>query len=197
MLDELLRHIRCKRLEAGREKACGQTAPGRVENGGVRTDRFARKAPQPGFCPVASRSTLLKQLNAILETHDTAHGLVAALSDELFDQFRLRPVACQKLERITHFLLAHPGIRLRVEVHTTRTGSEKEDEGICAERVWDLMKYFVSHGVPDLDISVGGLVRADGIHSHNSPCGRQARQIELVVPGKATGTKLRGAAAAA
>src|SRR4051812_16218141 len=197
MLDELLRHIRCKRLEGGRGKACGQTAPSRLENGGVRTDRFARKALQPGFCPVASPSKLLKQLNAILETHDTAHGLVTALSDELFDQFRLRPVACEKLERISHFLLSHPGTRLGVEVHTTGRGSEKDDERVCAERLFHLMKYFVRHGVPDLCISVGGFVRADGIHSQNSRCGRKARQVELVVSGKVTGAKLRGAAAAA
>jgi outer membrane protein OmpA-like peptidoglycan-associated protein len=197
MLNELLCHIRCKRLEAERAKACGQTAPSHGGNAGVRTDPTLRKAPQPGFCPGASSTTLLKQLNAILETQDTADGLVAALSDELFDQFRLRPVACEKLERITHFLLSHPGIRLGVEVHTTGTGSEKEDERVCAERVCDLMKYFVRHGVRDLYISVGELVRADGIHSHNGRCGRQTRQIELVVAGKATGTKLRGAAAAA
>ena len=195
MLHELLCHVRCKRLEAERAKACGQTASSHEGNAGVRTGASLRKAPQP--YSVASSTTLLKQLNAILETHHTANGLVAALSDELFDQVRLRPVACEKLERISHFLLSHPGIRLGVEVHTTGTGSEKDDQRVCADRVCDLMKYFVRHGVPDLYISVRGLVRADGIDSHTSPCGCQARQIELVVSGKATGTKLRGAAAAA
>src|SRR4051794_37957026 len=162
MLNELLQYIKCTRLEAERTNARGLAALSRGQNGSVRTHESLPKAPQLNFCAAASRSTILKQLSAILETRDTPHGLVATLADELFDQFTLRPVACEKLGRITHFLLSHPGIKLGVEVHATARGSE-EDERVSAERMSELMKYFVRNGAPDLYISARESVRTDGI----------------------------------
>src|SRR4051812_18185709 len=195
MLNELLRYIKCKRLEAERAKAGGLPASTCGQNGGARRQESLRKAPQLNFCAAASRSRILKQLNAILETRDTPHGLVATVSDELFDQFTLRPVAFEKLGHISHFLLSHPGMKLAVELHTTARGSE-EDERVSAERMSELMKYFVRNGAPDLYISAGELVRTDGIHGHNR-AGRRQGRVELLVSDKTTGTKLRGAAAAA
>src|SRR5882724_126591 len=153
MLNEWLRHIKCQRLEAERANACGLAQSSREANGGVRTHASLRKARQLDFRAEASRSTLLKQLDAILEARDTPHGLVVTLSDDLFDNFTLRSVACEKLGRITHFLLSHPGVRLGAEVHTTGTGSEEDDERVSAERVFELMKYFVTHGVHNQYIS--------------------------------------------
>src|SRR4051812_31869648 len=126
MLNELLRHIRCKRLEAERANACGTAASRRGQNRGMRAHEFLRKASQLDFCSAASRSTILKQFNAILETRDTPDGLVAILADELFDKFTLRPVAREKLRRVTHLLLRHPGMRLGVEVHTNGRGPEQK-----------------------------------------------------------------------
>jgi outer membrane protein OmpA-like peptidoglycan-associated protein len=197
MLNELLRHIKCNRLEAERANARGLAQSSREANGGVRAHASLRKARQLDFRAEASRSTILKGLDAMLEARDTPHGLVVTLSDDLFDNLTLRSVACEKLGRIAHFLLSHPGVRFGAEVHTTGTGSEEDDERISAERVFDLMRYFVRNGVPDLCISAGGLVGTDGIQGHNRAGGRQARRVELLVSGKATGTKLRGAAAAA
>jgi hypothetical protein len=163
----------------------------------VRAPEFLRKASQLDFCSTASPSKILKQLNAILETRDTPAGLVAILADELFDRFTLRPEAREKLRRVTHLLLLNPGIRLGVELHTNGRGFEQKDEIVYAKRVFDLMKYLVRHGVRDLYVSAGGLMRANVIPGENSAGGRHAGHIELLVPGNTNGRKVRGAAGAA
>ena len=60
------------------------------------------------------RSQLLNQLNSILQTRDTARGLIVNMSDVLFDtgSYTLKPGAREKLAKISGILLAHPGLNL-------------------------------------------------------------------------------------
>ena len=53
------------------------------------------------------RARLLQQFNLILETRDTARGLVVNMSDVLFDsgKFTLRPLAREKLAKISGIVL--------------------------------------------------------------------------------------------
>ena len=59
----------------------------------------------------ALRSALVQQLNLILETRETARGLVVNISDVLFDsgQYTLKPAAREKLAKVSGIVLAHPG----------------------------------------------------------------------------------------
>src|SRR6202045_155588 len=63
------------------------------------------------------RARLLTQFNLILETRDTARGLVVNMSDVLFDsgKYTLRPLAREKLAKISGIVLAYPTLRLAVE----------------------------------------------------------------------------------
>ena len=53
----------------------------------------------------AMRAQLSEQLNKILETRDSARGLIVSMSDVLFDtgQYSLKPGAREKLARLPEF----------------------------------------------------------------------------------------------
>ena len=72
------------------------------------------------------RAQLLRQFNAILETRDTARGLIVNMSDVLFDtgKYTLRPGAREKLARVGGIISGHPGLRLEVEGHTDSVGGD-------------------------------------------------------------------------
>ena len=57
------------------------------------------------------RAQLLQQFNAILQTRDTARGLIVNMSDVLFDtgKFSLRPQAREKLAKVAGIVSGHPG----------------------------------------------------------------------------------------
>lgn len=63
------------------------------------------------------RAQLLLQFNTILQTRDTARGLVVNMSDVLFDTGKntLRPLAREKLAKISGIMLAYPALKLGIE----------------------------------------------------------------------------------
>jgi outer membrane protein OmpA-like peptidoglycan-associated protein len=71
------------------------------------------------------RSSLIQQLNLVLDTRETERGLVINISDVLFDsgQYTLKPTAREKLARVSGIVLAHPGLRMEAEGHTDSTGT--------------------------------------------------------------------------
>ena len=75
----------------------------------------------------AVREQLRQQLNVILETRETARGLIINLSDVLFDvdKATLKPGAREKLARISGILSAHPDLKIEIEGHADSTGSEE------------------------------------------------------------------------
>jgi outer membrane protein OmpA-like peptidoglycan-associated protein len=66
------------------------------------------------------REQLRVQLNTILETRETARGLVVNVSDVLFDfdSANLKPGAREKVTRIAEILRSHPDLKIQVEGHT-------------------------------------------------------------------------------
>ncbi len=59
----------------------------------------------------AMRVRLSEQLNKVLNTRDSARGLIVSMSDVLFDtgKYSLRPGAREKLAKVAGILLAYPG----------------------------------------------------------------------------------------
>jgi len=72
------------------------------------------------------RAQLLEQLNSILQTRDSARGLIVNMSDVLFDtgSTTLKPGAREKLAKISGILLAHKGLILQIEGHTDSVGTD-------------------------------------------------------------------------
>jgi outer membrane protein OmpA-like peptidoglycan-associated protein len=134
----------------------------------------------------ALRSQLLQQLNLILETRDTARGLIVNLSDVLFDfgQYSLRPGAREKLAKVSGIVLAHPGLKLEAEGHTDSVGSDEYNERLSENRAASVRDYLVQQGVSMNNVVARGFGESTPVASNDSPAGRQQnRRVELVVSG--------------
>jgi outer membrane protein OmpA-like peptidoglycan-associated protein len=134
------------------------------------------------------REQLREQLNAILETRETARGLIVNMSDVLFDsgKYSLKPGAKEKLAKISGILLGHPGLQLQVEGHTDSVGSDDFNQRLSEERADTVRSYLVAQGVPREAVTARGLGKEQPVSSNNTASGRQLnRRVELVVSGPA------------
>ncbi len=141
------------------------------------------------------RARLLIQLNAILVTHDTARGLVVNMSDVLFDsgKYTLRPLAREKLAKISGIVLAYPSLKLAIEGNTDSVGTEAFNQTLSEQRAQGVRSYLTLQGVPESSTTSAGFGKDQPIASNDTAAGRQQnRRVELVVSGEAIGTQLVG-----
>src|SRR6187399_871246 len=91
------------------------------------------------------REQLRTQLNIILDTRETARGLIVNLSDVLFDtaSSSLKPGAREKLARVSGILVSHDGLRLAVEGHTDSVGTDAYNQGLSERRAESVRAYLV------------------------------------------------------
>ncbi len=139
------------------------------------------------------RDKLVRQLNLILETRDTARGLVVNMSDVLFDtgQYTLKPGAREKLAKISGIVLAYPGLKLEVEGHTDAIGSDDFNMQLSDKRASSVRDYLVQQGIDSSTISSRGLGKGDPVASNDTASGRQMnRRVELIVSGDVIGTSI-------
>jgi len=139
------------------------------------------------------RAKLLQQFNLILETRDTARGLVVNMSDVLFDsgQFTLRPAAREKLAKISGIVLAYPTLMLAVEGNTDSVGTEEFNQALSEKRAESVRTYLTGQGVPEASTTAEGFGKSRPIASNDTADGRQQnRRVELVVSGEVIGTKI-------
>ncbi|MGC1904432.1 MAG: OmpA family protein, partial [Candidatus Acidiferrum sp.] len=104
------------------------------------------------------REQLREQLNAVLETRETARGLIVNMSDVLFDtgKYTLKPGAKEKLAKISGILLGHPGLQLEVDGHTDSVGSDEFNLKLSEERADLVRSYLVAQGVSQETVSAHG-----------------------------------------
>lgn len=136
------------------------------------------------------RSQLLAQLNSILQTRDSARGLIVNMSDVLFDtgSYTLKPGAREKLAKISGILLAHPGLNLQIEGHTDSVGSDEFNQQLSERRADSVRDFLAQQGVPASSITARGFGKTQPVASNDTPEGRQRnRRVELVVNGEAIG----------
>jgi outer membrane protein OmpA-like peptidoglycan-associated protein len=139
------------------------------------------------------RAKLLQQFNLILETRDTARGLVVNMSDVLFDsgQFTLRPLAREKLAKISGIVLAYPTLMLAVEGNTDSVGTEEFNQTLSEKRAESVRTYLTRQGVPEGSTTAAGFGKSRPIASNDTSDGRQQnRRVELIVSGEVIGTKI-------
>jgi outer membrane protein OmpA-like peptidoglycan-associated protein len=139
------------------------------------------------------RARLLQQFNLILETRDTARGLVVNMSDVLFDsgKYTLRPVAREKLAKISGIVLAYPSLMLAVEGNTDSVGTEAYNQELSEQRAEGVRSYLTQEGVPESSTTATGFGKTRPIASNDTAEGRQEnRRVELVVSGEVIGTKI-------
>jgi outer membrane protein OmpA-like peptidoglycan-associated protein len=136
------------------------------------------------------REQLRQQLNLILETRETARGLIVNMSDVLFDtgKYSLKPGAREKLAKVSGIILAHPGLKLQVEGHTDNVGSDDFNQRLSEQRADSVRDYLVSQGLSGEAISAVGLGKTMPVTTNNTAAGRQQnRRVELVVSGDPIG----------
>lgn len=143
------------------------------------------------------RQRLLAQLNQVLQTKDTAKGLIVNVSDVLFDTGKatLKPGAKVRLAKVAGIILAYPDLRLEVDGYTDSTGTHEINQGLSERRANAVRDFLVSQGVSSNNVGARGFAEADPIASNNNATGRQLnRRVELVVSGSAIGQNIAPAA---
>lgn len=142
------------------------------------------------------RSQLVRQLNTILETRDSARGLIVNMSDVLFDtgRYTLRAGAREKLAKVSGIILAHPGLRLEVEGHTDSVGGDEYNQRLSEQRAAAVRDYLTQQGISMNSVTAKGFGKTVPVASNDTPAGRQRnRRVELVVSGDVIGTPLGSA----
>src|SRR5580658_9047936 len=107
---------------------------------------------------LALRDRLREQLNVILQTRDTARGLIVDLSDVLFDfnQASLKPGAREKLAKVSGILLAYPTLHMNVEGHTDSIGTDEYNLALSQRRADAVRDYLTSNGIGPANVqSIG------------------------------------------
>jgi outer membrane protein OmpA-like peptidoglycan-associated protein len=139
------------------------------------------------------RARLLVQFNAILETRDTARGLVVNMSDVLFDsaKFTLRPAAREKLAKISGIVLAYPSLALSIEGNTDSVGTDAYNQTLSENRAGSVRDYLGQQGIPAASMTAHGFGKTQPVASNDTAGGRQQnRRVELVVSGEVIGNTI-------
>jgi outer membrane protein OmpA-like peptidoglycan-associated protein len=139
------------------------------------------------------RNKLAEQLNLILETRDTTRGLIVNLSDVLFDtgKYTLRPVAREKLAKLSGIILGHPSLKLEVEGHTDSVGSDEYNMKLSEDRANAVRDFLVHEGINSSSIAARGFGENQPVATNDTAAGRQQnRRVELVVSGDEIGTPI-------
>jgi outer membrane protein OmpA-like peptidoglycan-associated protein len=138
----------------------------------------------------AMRAKLSQQLNTILETRDSARGLIVNMSDVLFDtgKYSLKPGAREKLAKVAGILLAYPGLNIEVGGYTDNVGGDAMNQTLSENRAGSVRDYLVNQGVATNSVSAKGFGNTLPVATNNNSAGRQQnRRVELLVSGEAIG----------
>jgi outer membrane protein OmpA-like peptidoglycan-associated protein len=178
--------------QASRDKAQAETARAAAQADAEK----ARKAAEQAEGEKADlRAKLLAQLNTILQTRDSARGLIVNMSDVLFDtgSYTLKPGAREKLAKISGILLAHPGLNLQIEGHTDSVGSDEYNQQLSDRRAGSVQEFLVQQGVAAGSVAAIGFGKMEPVASNDTAEGRQLnRRVELVVNGADIGSTAGG-----
>jgi outer membrane protein OmpA-like peptidoglycan-associated protein len=181
-----------KEAEQARADALAQKQAAQAESDKARQD--AQRAEQD---KEQTRARLMQQLNQVLETRESARGLIVSMPDVLFDfnKYTLKTEARERLAKVSGILMAYPGLNVKVEGHTDNIGSQEYNQKLSDERAETVRGFMVSQGVsPDI-ITAQGFGKTQPVASNDSAAGRSKnRRVELVVNGSAIGDQ--GAAGA-
>jgi outer membrane protein OmpA-like peptidoglycan-associated protein len=145
------------------------------------------------------RARLLIQFNAILETRDTARGLVVNMSDVLFDsaKFTLRPAAREKLAKISGIVLAYPTLALAIEGNTDSVGGDAYNQQLSENRAGSVRDYLAKEGILAASMTSHGFGKTQPVASNDTAQGRQLnRRVELIVSGEVIGNTVGAGPAA-
>jgi outer membrane protein OmpA-like peptidoglycan-associated protein len=169
------------------ERAKAEEATRRAQEAQQAAEQSAQQAAQQA---TQMRERLRQQLNQVLQTTESARGLIVNMSDVLFDfnKYTLKPEAREKLAKVSGILLSYPGLKLQVEGYTDSIGSDEYNQKLSEQRADGVRDYLVAQSVPDANVTAKGYGKSDPVADNSTNEGRaQNRRVELVVSGAAIG----------
>ncbi len=179
--------LQAEQAAAERAKAEAQAAQAQAQAAA------ARQAQQQSADQTAQmRQKLRDQLNSVLNTQETARGLIVNLSDVLFDtgKYTLKSDAQIKLAKVAGILQAYPSLKMQVEGYTDNVGGEAYNQKLSEQRAQAVGDFLVAQGVPLANVTATGFGLNDPVASNDTAQGRaQNRRVNLVVSGNAIGVQ--------
>lgn len=158
----------------------------------VELDKAAKQTAQLLAEKAELRTQLLSQFNAVLQTRDTARGLVVNMSDVLFDtgRYSLRSLAREKLAKVAGIVSSHPSLKLDVEGHTDSVGGDDYNQQLSEQRGGAVRDYLTAQGMAAGSVTSKGFGKTQPVASNDTKSGRQQnRRVELVISGDVIGTE--------
>jgi outer membrane protein OmpA-like peptidoglycan-associated protein len=135
-----------------------------------------------------TRQQLLQQLNQVMQTRETARGLIVNMPDVLFDtgKYTLKPGARERLARVAGILQAYPGLRVQIEGHTDSTGTPEFNQRLSEQRAQAVQQFLGTQGVNRDIVTAQGFGQTAPVASNSTAEGRQLnRRVDLIVSGEA------------
>jgi outer membrane protein OmpA-like peptidoglycan-associated protein len=136
------------------------------------------------------RQRLREQLNMVLETRESARGLIMMVPDVLFysGSARLTPDAREKLARVSGILAAQAELRITAEGHTDNVGNDESNQWLSEQRAQSVLAYLVQQNIPLTVVDIAGFGETRPVASNDTAQGRQQnRRVELIVSGASIG----------
>jgi outer membrane protein OmpA-like peptidoglycan-associated protein len=162
----------------------------KAQQAAAQAEALRQKAEQD---QIQLRKQLLEQFSLILQTRDTARGLIVNMSDVLFDtgQYTLRPGAREKLAKVAGIILSHPGLKIKVEGHTDSVGGDEYNMKLSENRAGAVRAYLVGQGIDPGIVTAEGFGKTRPVADNSTAAGRQAnRRVEMVVSGDIIGSPI-------
>jgi outer membrane protein OmpA-like peptidoglycan-associated protein len=178
-----------QRAQADAQRAQAEAAAANARAAQVAAEHSAQQATNQ---TEEMRERLRAQLGQVLQTQETARGLIVNMSDVLFDtaQYTLKPDAREKLAKVSGILLAYPDLKVQVEGYTDTVGSDEYNLTLSQHRADAVRDYLVSQGVNAANTSSVGYGKSSPIADNATSAGRaQNRRVNLVVSGTAIGVQ--------
>ncbi len=187
-----------RRAEAEQAQAAAQAQQQQAQAAAAEADRQRAEAERQTQEAIqqkeAMRARLLAQLNQVLETRDTARGLIVSMPDVLFDfnKYTLKPEARERLAKISGIVLAYPDLKLEIEGHTDSIGSDEYNQTLSDKRAEAVRGYLISSGVVPDHVTATGLGKANPVADNSTAAGRKLnRRVEMIVSGDVIGSEPR------
>jgi outer membrane protein OmpA-like peptidoglycan-associated protein len=180
--------------DAEQARAAAETAKlaadAQAEQARAQAEQAQAAATQAEQEKAAMREKLREQLNVVLETRETARGLIVNVSDVLFDtgSATLKPGAREKLARVAGILASHPDLTIEIEGHTDSVGGDDYNQRLSERRAESVRAYLVQQKIPPAAVDAEGFGESRPVASNATAAGRQQnRRVELVVSGESIG----------
>lgn len=175
------------RAEAEQQQAASLAEQQKAQTAAEESERQRQEAVRQ---KEEMRARLLAQLNQVLQTRDSARGLIVNMPDVLFDtgQYSLKPAARERLARISGIVLAYPDLKLEIEGHTDSIGGEEYNQRLSEKRAASVRDYLVDSRVSINNTVARGLGKSEPVADNKTAAGRKLnRRVEMIVSGDVIG----------